>query len=194
MEELTRGKRVGFRGLLGANSYLLISTATAIIGSFLYGTDQGVLSNLLTGENFGATFPNIYTDPVLKGWVVSVLQLGAWLGALINGPLANKISRKYSMTVAAFVRHEKEASSDNLTNYYPSCSHSEVLSVVVRTILPTCSLGVSSLELRWARFLMSSLYTLPRSLLHNFEELWSLANSSEYVSQIQSEPFWERSC
>ncbi|KAK5211553.1 Quinate permease [Exophiala xenobiotica] len=103
MEELTRGKRVGFRGLLGANSYLLISTATAIIGSFLYGTDQGVLSNLLTGENFGATFPNIYTDPVLKGWVVSVLQLGAWLGALINGPLANKISRKYSMTVAAFL-------------------------------------------------------------------------------------------
>jgi hypothetical protein len=58
MEELTRGKRVGFRGLLGANSYLLISTATAIIGSFLYGTDQGVLSNPLTGENFGAKFPN----------------------------------------------------------------------------------------------------------------------------------------
>jgi MFS family permease len=127
---------------------------------------------------------------VLKGWVVSVLQLGAWLGALINGPLANKISRKYSMTVAAFVRRWKGKYPDNSTNYYPSCSHSEVLSVVVRKILPTYSLGVLSLELPWARFLMSSLYTLPRSLLHNFEELWSLANSSEYVSQIQSEPSW----
>ena len=103
MEQLTRGRRSGFRGLLSANRYLVISSATAVIGSFLYGTDQGVLSNLLTGENFGSKFPDVYTDPVLKGWVVAVLQLGAWLGALINGPLANKISRKYSITVAAFV-------------------------------------------------------------------------------------------
>lgn len=103
MEELTRGQRSGFGGLLHANWYLLISVGTACVGSFLYGTDQGVLSNLLTGENFGSKFPEVYTDPVLKGWVVAVLQLGAWFGALINGPLANKISRKYSLTVAGLV-------------------------------------------------------------------------------------------
>lgn len=103
MEELTKGRRSGFRGLLGANRFLVISTATAIIGSFLYGTDQGVLSNLLTGENFGAKFPDVYTNATLKGWVVAILQLGAWFGALINGPLADKISRKYSITIAAFV-------------------------------------------------------------------------------------------
>lgn len=103
MEELTRGKRSGFSGLLHANWYLLLSAGTACVGSFLYGTDQGVLSNLLTGQNFGAKFPEVYTDPVLKGWVVAVLQLGAWLGALINGPLANKISRKYSISLAGFV-------------------------------------------------------------------------------------------
>jgi MFS family permease len=104
MEELTRGRRAGFRGLLGANSFLLLTTMTSIIGSFLYGTDQGVLSNLLTGQNFGSKFPDVYTDATLKGWVVAVLQLGAWLGALINGPLADRISRKYSISVAAFVR------------------------------------------------------------------------------------------
>lgn len=103
MEELTKGRRAGFRGLLGANSFLLFTTTTVIIGSFLYGTDQGVLSNLLTGQNFGSKFPDVYTDATLKGWVVAILQLGAWLGALINGPLADKISRKYSITVAAFV-------------------------------------------------------------------------------------------
>jgi len=103
MEELTRGRRAGFRGLLGANSFLLFTTTTVIIGSFLYGTDQGVLSNLLTGQNFGSKSPDVYTDATLKGWVVAILQLGAWLGALINGPLADKISRKYSITVAAFV-------------------------------------------------------------------------------------------
>ncbi|KFY54942.1 hypothetical protein V496_07136 [Pseudogymnoascus sp. VKM F-4515 (FW-2607)] len=69
----------------------------------MYGTDQGILSNLLTGQNFGSKFPSVYSDPVLKGWVVSCLQLGAWLGALANGPLANAISRKYSLTVAAFL-------------------------------------------------------------------------------------------
>ena len=104
MELLTQGRKSGFRGLLNANLYLVATSLFAITGSFLYGTDQGVLSNLLTGQNFGAHFPEVYTDPVLKGWVVAVLQLGAWLGALINGPLANAISRKYSLTVAAFVR------------------------------------------------------------------------------------------
>jgi len=107
MNELTQSRRSGFRGLLSANSYLLLATGTAIIGSFLYGTDQGVLSNLLTGQNFGSKFPDVYTNPTLKGWVVAILQLGAWLGALINGPLANKISRKYSITVAAFVSFPK---------------------------------------------------------------------------------------
>lgn len=103
MEELTKGRKSGFAGLMAANRFVLGASLFACIGSFLYGTDQGVLSNLLTGENFGAHFPEVYTDPVIKGWVVSVLQLGAWLGALINGPLADKISRKYSLTVAAFV-------------------------------------------------------------------------------------------
>ncbi|KAL3425564.1 D-xylose-proton symporter (hexose transporter) [Phlyctema vagabunda] len=102
MEQLTAGRKQGFRGLMGANRYILISSLTAVVGSFLYGTDQGVLSNLLTGENFASKFPDVYTNPVLKGWVVSCLQLGAWLGALINGPLADWISRKYSLMVAAF--------------------------------------------------------------------------------------------
>ena len=103
MQQLTRGRKSGFQGLLHANPYILVASLFTCIGSFLYGTDQGVLSNLLTGQNFGSKFPEVYTDPVLKGWVVATLQLGAWLGALINGPLANKISRKYSLTVAAFV-------------------------------------------------------------------------------------------
>lgn len=96
-------QKAGFRGMIQAKPYLLFWSLFACIGAFLYGTDQGVLSNLLTGENFGSKFPRVYTDPTLKGWVVGVLQLGAWLGALINGPLADKISRKYSLTVAALV-------------------------------------------------------------------------------------------
>jgi MFS family permease len=102
------GQRKGFAGLLHARPYLIFWSVFSCIGSFMYGTDQGVLSNLLTGQNFGAHFPHVYTDATLKGWVVAVLQLGAWLGALINGPLADRISRKYSLMVAAFVRGKKK--------------------------------------------------------------------------------------
>jgi MFS family permease len=70
---------------------------------FVVGYDQGVMSNLLTTENFGANFPSVYADEDIKGWVVAILQLGAWLGALLNGPIAQKFSRKYSMIIAVAV-------------------------------------------------------------------------------------------
>ena len=145
MEELTRGKRAGFSGLIHANRFLLGSAATACVGSFLYGTDQGVLSNLLTGENFGAHFPDVYTDPVLKGWVVAVLQLGAWAGALINGPLANKISRKYSISVAATVSNVKQSCLYNLIDH--SSLQLEVLSAPEHKMCPICSQEELLLEL-----------------------------------------------
>lgn len=34
---------------------------------------------------------------------MSILQLGAWLGALMNGPIAQKLSRKYSMMIAVAI-------------------------------------------------------------------------------------------
>jgi MFS family permease len=170
MEEATQGQRSGFTGLLHANWYLLLTAGTACVGSFLYGTDQGVLSNLLTGENFGSKFPDVYTDPVLKGWVVSVLQLGAWLGALINGPLANKISRKYSITVAAFVS-ESDAGNRTWRNLTAcSCSCWGVHFVVALKVSPTYSWGELSQESPSAKCLMSFHSTLLRFLLRNFAE------------------------
>lgn len=37
-------------------------------------------------------------DPILKGLVTSILELGAFVGALIAGPIADRISRKYSIS------------------------------------------------------------------------------------------------
>lgn len=61
------------------------------------------MSNILTTESFGAAFPRVYSDENIKGWIVSVLQLGACLGALCNGPIAQKFSRRYSMIIAVVV-------------------------------------------------------------------------------------------
>lgn len=34
-----------------------------------------------------------------KGWLVSILELGAWFGSLVTGYLADKLSRKYTIVV-----------------------------------------------------------------------------------------------
>lgn len=34
-----------------------------------------------------------------KGWLVSILELGAWFGVLVTGYLADKLSRKYTIVV-----------------------------------------------------------------------------------------------
>jgi MFS family permease len=38
-----------------------------------------------------------------KGWLTAILELGAWLGTLLSGFLAETISRKYGILVACVV-------------------------------------------------------------------------------------------
>ncbi|KAL4073794.1 D-xylose-proton symporter [Scleroderma citrinum] len=85
--------RVGFRGLFD-NLFVLGVTCFASLGGFLFGYDQGVVSNVLAIESFGAAFPKIYMDSTLKGWFVSTLLLTAWFGSLLNGPICDKIGRR----------------------------------------------------------------------------------------------------
>ncbi|KAI6166041.1 general substrate transporter [Pisolithus thermaeus] len=85
--------RPGFRGLFD-NAFVLGVTCFATLGGFLFGYDQGVVSNVLAIESFGAAFPKIYMDSNLKGWFVSTLLLTAWFGSLLNGPVCDKIGRK----------------------------------------------------------------------------------------------------
>lgn len=68
----------------------------------MYGYDQGVMGSILVMENFEAHFPSL-TGSTIQGWLVAALELGAWFGALFNGWLAEKISRKYSMMVAVII-------------------------------------------------------------------------------------------
>lgn len=54
-------------------------------------------------QSFAARFPRIVTDSGFKGWFVSTLLLLAWVGSLVNGPLADRFGRKGSMLVAVCV-------------------------------------------------------------------------------------------
>lgn len=42
-------------------------------------------------------------DQTKKGWLTSILELGAWVGTLLSGFLAESISRKYGILVACAV-------------------------------------------------------------------------------------------
>jgi MFS family permease len=42
-------------------------------------------------------------DQTKKGWLTSILELGAWIGTLLSGFLAEAISRKYGILVACSV-------------------------------------------------------------------------------------------
>lgn len=39
------------------------------------------------------------TDPGTQGWLVAILELGAWVGVLLSGYLADKLSRKYTIVL-----------------------------------------------------------------------------------------------
>jgi MFS family permease len=42
-------------------------------------------------------------DQTKKGWLTSILELGAWVGTLLSGFMAEAISRKYGIIVACSV-------------------------------------------------------------------------------------------
>ncbi|KAI0430103.1 sugar transporter [Xylaria sp. FL1042] len=80
----------------------------ACIGGILYGYNQGMFSGLLTMPAFQSHMgeydpfdPN--ADQTKKGWLTAILELGAWLGTLMSGFIAETISRKYGVLVAVSV-------------------------------------------------------------------------------------------
>ncbi|KAK9235360.1 general substrate transporter [Lipomyces kononenkoae] len=89
----------GYRGLFRCSNIFLYSLF-ASLGGFLFGYDQGVISGVLVMHDFEARFPRIGGNGDLQGWVVSIMQLGAFIGALINSPIADRLSRRYSIAVA----------------------------------------------------------------------------------------------
>ena len=42
------------------------------------------------------------TDAGTKGWLVAILELGAWFGVLVTGYLADKLSRKYTIILGIY--------------------------------------------------------------------------------------------
>ncbi|EON62583.1 hypothetical protein W97_01807 [Coniosporium apollinis CBS 100218] len=77
----------------------------ACLGGLLYGYNQGVFSGVLTMNNFGKHMGVWVSDKTKQGWLTAILELGAWVGTLYSGFLAEILSRKYAIliNVAIFI-------------------------------------------------------------------------------------------
>lgn len=94
----------GLRGL-ACNPFVLMCAACSTLGGLIFGYDQGVVSVILVMEQFLAEFPRVggSGSGFWKGLLTAMIELGALLGALNQGWIADKISRRYSILVAVAV-------------------------------------------------------------------------------------------
>ncbi|MCD6045523.1 MAG: galP 1 [Gammaproteobacteria bacterium] len=79
------------------NYFLWVVASIAALGGFLFGYDTGVISGALIfiQNNFGL-------DTSQSEWVVSSVVLGALLGALCSGALADHFGRRMMLLLSAF--------------------------------------------------------------------------------------------
>ncbi|XP_014552757.1 hypothetical protein COCVIDRAFT_29933 [Bipolaris victoriae FI3] len=84
----------------------------ACLGGLLYGYNQGVFSGVLTMNAFKRHMGDYIKDPQTlewnsskQGWLVSILELGAWFGTMYSGFLAEILSQKWAIliNVAIFI-------------------------------------------------------------------------------------------
>ncbi|KAM0099926.1 hypothetical protein ACP6JE_005474 [Aspergillus fumigatus] len=100
--ELAGGK-VGWRGLLSSKKTFGIALF-ASLGGLVYGYNQGMFAQILTMHSFiEATQGYAETTGVKQGMLTAILELGAWLGTLINGYLADATGRRVTVVIAVVV-------------------------------------------------------------------------------------------
>ncbi|KAB5589300.1 quinate permease [Ceratobasidium theobromae] len=92
----------GFKGLV-QNSRVFFIAVFASLGGLLYGYNQGVFSSVLGMYSFKERMKSAVSDPGTKGWLVAILELGAWFGVLCTGQLADRFGRKRTILLAVIV-------------------------------------------------------------------------------------------
>lgn len=96
----------GIRGL-ASNPYVFGAAFLASLGGFSFGYDQGVISVINVMPQFHAAYPRL--DPEAgsssfwKGFMTGMLELGAFLGCFFFPWMADKISRKWALSVVSVI-------------------------------------------------------------------------------------------
>ncbi|EJD45570.1 general substrate transporter [Auricularia subglabra TFB-10046 SS5] len=92
----------GWAGLV-KNRKIFGLAVFASLGGLCFTFPQGVFSSVLTMHSFDERMASAVNNDGKKGWLVSILELGAWFGVLLTGPAADRFSRKYTILIAVIV-------------------------------------------------------------------------------------------
>ncbi|CAI7636968.1 unnamed protein product [Penicillium viridicatum] len=93
----------GFKGLLSNKKTTCIGLF-ASLGGLVYGYNQGMFAQVLTMPAFQAATQDYAKETGIKqGMLTSILELGAWVGTLANGYLADALGRRLTVLVAVVV-------------------------------------------------------------------------------------------
>ncbi|KAL5519459.1 hypothetical protein ACEPAH_1142 [Sanghuangporus vaninii] len=104
LEQATNENRPRLRGR--TLSYTLAFVAGT--GFTLFGYDQGVMSALLTANQFERVFPQVNTDShpnhaTLQSFVVAIYEIGCLLGALSNLWIGDKLGRRKTIVLGGCI-------------------------------------------------------------------------------------------
>jgi len=70
----------------------------------VYGYNQGIFGQILAMNSFArASGVAGIDDPTVSGLLTSILELGAWIGVLANGVLADALGRKLCVLVGSVI-------------------------------------------------------------------------------------------
>ncbi|KAF9490369.1 general substrate transporter [Pleurotus eryngii] len=92
----------GWAGLVH-NRRVFATSVFASLGGLIFSSCPGVFSGVLGMASFDERMASAVDNTGTKGWLVAILELGAWFGVLMTGFLADKLSRKYTILLAVVI-------------------------------------------------------------------------------------------
>lgn len=87
-----------------ANLLTIVSAVVAALGGLIYGVDSGIIATTIGHDTFKLyMFGPSMSNTALVGALVSVYNAGQSVGSASVGYLADRFSRKYTISFAAFL-------------------------------------------------------------------------------------------
>lgn len=81
-------------------TFLILITSVSAMGGLLFGYDWVVIGG---AKPFYERYFEITKLPYLQGWAMSAAIIGCLVGAAVSGILSNKLGRKKSLIISAFI-------------------------------------------------------------------------------------------
>lgn len=96
-------KSQGMKAIL-ENSRVFLIAVFVSLGGLVYGYNQGMFGQILSMHSFGETIAyESISNTTTRGLLTAILELGAWVGSLANGYVADKLGRKLSVDIAVVI-------------------------------------------------------------------------------------------